>query len=178
MGTYFIPSCKPVNFPTSTPSSKPSRRWVDPCAVETLSLLLRPCAPSFIRRVTRTWWSSRSSKPLPRHSVPGGRFDSYPLRHSFGRGPSLHSGFRLRALAVLTPAKRLKFDSYPLRHSFGRGPSLRSGFCLRALAALTPAKRLKFDSYPLRGSLRRLARCPLYVSKGGDGACHASRFES
>ena len=33
------------------------------------------------RRVMRAWWSSRSSKPQPRHFVPGGRFDSYPLRH-------------------------------------------------------------------------------------------------
>jgi hypothetical protein len=33
------------------------------------------------RRVMRAWWSSRSSKPSPRHFVPGGRFDSYPLRH-------------------------------------------------------------------------------------------------
>jgi hypothetical protein len=35
----------------------------------------------FLGRVMRAWWSSRSSKPLPRHFVPGGRFDSYPLRH-------------------------------------------------------------------------------------------------
>ncbi len=34
-------------------------------------------------RVMRAWWSSRSSKPLPRHFVPGGRFDSYPLRQIF-----------------------------------------------------------------------------------------------
>ena len=31
----------------------------------------------------RAWWSSRSSKPLPRHYVSGGRFDSYPLRQFF-----------------------------------------------------------------------------------------------
>ncbi len=31
----------------------------------------------------RAWWSSRSSKPLPRHDVSGGRFDSYPLRQFF-----------------------------------------------------------------------------------------------
>src|SRR5271157_5347419 len=48
-------------------------------------------------------------------------FESLPLRHDFPqhfqaeRGPSLRSGFRLRAL---TPAKRLKFESFPLRHSF------------------------------------------------------------
>jgi len=90
----------------------------------------------------RAWWSSRSSKPLPRHFVPGGRFDSYPLRHCFGRGPSLRSGFRLRAPAPLPPAKRLKFDSYPLR------------------------QLLK-----LYGSSPNFA-------KGGDRACHASKFES
>src|SRR5580692_2615725 len=28
----------------------------------------------------RACWSSRSSKPLPRHDVSGGRFDSYSLR--------------------------------------------------------------------------------------------------
>ncbi len=36
---------------------------------------------SFIRRVMGAWWPSRSSKPLPRHFVLGGKFDSYPLRH-------------------------------------------------------------------------------------------------
>jgi hypothetical protein len=30
--------------------------------------------------VIRAWWSSRSSKSSPRHSVPGGGFDSHPLR--------------------------------------------------------------------------------------------------
>src|ERR1039458_7483339 len=39
-----------------------------------------------------------------------------PLRHhDISRGPSLRSGFRLRAPASLTPAKRLKFKSL-LRH--------------------------------------------------------------
>src|SRR5688500_16404787 len=33
-------------------------------------------------RVIRAWWSSRSSKSSPRHSVPGGGFDSHPLRQS------------------------------------------------------------------------------------------------
>jgi hypothetical protein len=36
-------------------------------------------------------------------------FSAFPL----GRGPSLRSGFRLRAQ---TPAKRLKFDSYRVHH--------------------------------------------------------------
>ena len=39
----------------------------------------------FPRRVMGAWWPSRSSKPLPRHCVPGGRFDSCPLRHSYLR---------------------------------------------------------------------------------------------
>ena len=45
-------------------------------------------------------------------------FDSHPrlqLPHKSTAfaGPSLRSGFRLRAPAPLTPAKRLKFDSHP-----------------------------------------------------------------
>src|SRR5580700_1055043 len=80
MGRHFIPSSELAISPTSTQFSKPSSQCVE----------FRPheirCAPfhhsiqRFSRRVMRAWWSSRSSKPLPRHSVSGGRFDSYPLR--------------------------------------------------------------------------------------------------
>jgi ribosomal protein L34 len=62
------------------------------------------------------------------------------------------SGFRLRAPASLTPAKRLKFKSRRPDHlavdiQQGEIPRKeRSGFRLRASASLTPAKRLKFKS--------------------------------
>jgi len=82
MGRHFIPSSEPGIFLTSTQFSNPSSRCAE----------LRPdeirCTPSplfirrFPRRVMRAWWSSRSSKPLHRHFVPGGRFDSYPLRQT------------------------------------------------------------------------------------------------
>jgi hypothetical protein len=78
----------------------------------------------------------------------GWGFDSLRGRQC-ARGPSLGSGFRLRAQ---TPAERLKFDSLRGRQC-ARGPSLGSGFRLRAQ---TPAERLKFDS--LRG--RQCARGP------------------
>ena len=83
MGRSYIPSSKPAIFRTSTQSSKPSSRCANirpfeiPLAVNCVSI------QQFVRRVMRAWWSSRSSKPLPRHFVPGGRFDSYPLRQSF-----------------------------------------------------------------------------------------------
>ena len=86
----------------------------------------------------------------------GWEFDSLRAHHFFPTrrycpDPSLRSGFRLRAPASLTPAKRLKFDSLRAHHLFSTlrycpDPSLRSGFRLRAPASLTPAKRLKFDS--------------------------------
>jgi hypothetical protein len=73
--------------------------------------------------------------------------------------PSLRSGFRLRAPAALTPAKRLKFAALRMTTGGDRrdcinkaDPSLRSGFRLRAPAALTPAKRLNFAAL-------RMARC-------------------
>ena len=47
------------------------------------------------RRVIRAWWSSRSSKPSPRHSVPGGGFDSHPLRHSTRLASRLRRAVRL-----------------------------------------------------------------------------------
>jgi hypothetical protein len=61
---------------------------------------------------------------LPVFSAPW-RFDSVPGHHIRNlpillrlkpSGPSLSSGFRLRAHPPLTPAKRLKFDSVPGHH--------------------------------------------------------------
>ena len=77
------------------------------------------------------------------------------LSASFLRGPSLRSGFRLRAR---TPADRLKFESLPLRQkssrSFPVGYAQGEDFGFRSLSlaslGLTPAKRLKFESLPLR----------------------------
>src|ERR1019366_5937310 len=64
------------------------------------------------------------------------------------RDPSLRSGFRQRAPASLTPAKRLNLTfQRALKMGLGqirgrKDPSLRSGFRQRAPASLTPAKRL------------------------------------
>ena len=48
----------------------------------------------------RAWWSSRSSKSSPRHFVPGGGFDSHPLRQ-----PSPNRSLRSLATAG-RPASR------------------------------------------------------------------------
>src|SRR5579863_6259178 len=82
MGKQFIPSFKPVIFPTSTPSSRPSRQFPEICPTEDLRLRSRLAVLPILRRVLRAWWSSRRSKPLPRHFVSGGGFDSYPLRQN------------------------------------------------------------------------------------------------
>src|SRR5215469_15983368 len=70
----------------------------------------------------------------------------------------LRSGFRLRAPASLTPAKRLNLKSAAFKRGVGvRVPlsapteihgilRLRSGFRLRAPASLTPTKRLNLKS--------------------------------
>jgi len=84
MGRRFIPNSKPVIFPISMQSSRPSNQCVEIFPfVETLRSLPSLFIQEFSRRVIRAWWSSRSSKPLPRHLVSGGGFDSYPLRQSF-----------------------------------------------------------------------------------------------
>src|SRR5271169_5720337 len=80
----------------------------------------------------------------------GQGFESLRARQFLVKGPSLRSGFRQRAPASLTPAKRLKFESLRARQFLVKGPSLRSGFRQRAPASLTPAKRLKFESLRAR----------------------------
>src|SRR5437667_8299803 len=89
-------------------------------------------------------------------------------------GPSLRSGFRLRAPAPLTPANRLKFESNRRHQYFLRGcgagdPSLRSGF---RHAAQTPRKRLKFESN--RGHQifpKRVLTADLYLTRWSAVPC-------
>src|SRR5713101_9751748 len=90
--------------------------------------------------------------------------------------PSLRSGFRLRAPAALTPARRLKFESLRARQLLP-DPSLRSGFRLRAPASLTPARRLKFDSLRAHHSTYRRLRTKFlsfvpFVSTGSNQTTH------
>jgi len=75
---------------------------------------------SSVHRATTKYFSNSfvfklkvEKEGLPRDRTPvlgagGPRFKSGRPDHSFGRGPSLRSGFRLRAR---TPAIRLKFKS-------------------------------------------------------------------
>src|SRR4029077_19916217 len=116
---YFIPICKPVNSPTSTPSSKASSRRLDPCAILILPWPAVFSVPPSARRVMRAWWSARSSKPLPRHDVSGGRFDSYPLRQLSG----IRNHFRWEVIPYVAGADfqadcvvillRLSFETQP-----------------------------------------------------------------
>src|ERR1700722_13691861 len=83
MGRHFIPSSEPAIFLTSTPSSNWSSRCVE---FRSFEIIFPPSCHFLLtlsRRVMRAWWSSRPSKPLPRHFVSGGGFDSYPLRQYF-----------------------------------------------------------------------------------------------
>src|ERR1700722_11807550 len=80
MGRHFIPSSELAIFLTLTRFSKPLSRCLELCPNEIRCSTSSLSFQRFIRRVMRAWWPSRSSKPLPRHFVPGGRFDSYPLR--------------------------------------------------------------------------------------------------
>ena len=80
MERSFIPSSKPGIFLTSTRSSKPSSQCAEVYPIGKFCTNSRHSVQPIVRRVKRAWWSSRPSKPLPRHFVPGGRFDSYPLR--------------------------------------------------------------------------------------------------
>jgi hypothetical protein len=129
MGRHSIRSSKPVIFPTSRQSSKPYSRCVPIAPLEISGLSSRLCFPPFARspyarspfawRVMRAWWSSRSSKPLPRHYVSGGRFDSYPLRQLF----SIRNHFRKEVTAHVARAdsqtdcviflRRLSFQTQP-----------------------------------------------------------------
>src|SRR4029077_21032801 len=79
-----------------------------------------PCAYlAFAGRVMRAWWSSRSSQPLPRHYVSGGRCDSYPLRQL----PGIRNHFRREVIPCVAGAdfqadcvvvlRRLSFETQP-----------------------------------------------------------------
>src|ERR1700730_13205138 len=88
MGRNFIPSYRLDTSLHSTQFSKPSGHCAELWTVKIVDSPSRLSPPLFDRRVMRAWWSSRSSKPSPRHSVSGGRFDSYPLRHFINCLPS------------------------------------------------------------------------------------------
>ena len=94
---------------------------------------------------------------LPLRSRPQSGSSSNPsLSASLPPGPSLRSGFRLRAPASLTPAKRLKFESLPLRQSSAR-PLATLGI---SPAARTPRKAAQVrippspPVFPKYGSIR------------------------
>ncbi len=86
----------------------------------------------------------------------------------------LRSGFRLRAPAPLTPAKRLKFESLRAHHTL---PILRlhSGFRLWAPASLTPAKRLKFESLRAHHVFPTVLGIPAADSRGCCGLPRSPR---
>ena len=63
-----------------------------------------------LRRVIRAWWSSRSSKSLPRHFVSGGRFDSYPLRQPSLACSPFNASFGWQATKGCPPKLKAEAD--------------------------------------------------------------------
>src|ERR1019366_6581749 len=79
------------------------------------TIILLPSRVASLTRIHSPKWRNWQTRMVQVH-VPARvwGFES-PLRHhDLSRGPSLRSEFRLRAPALLTPARRLKFES-PLR---------------------------------------------------------------
>src|ERR1035441_4879369 len=75
-----------------------------------------------------------------------------PLRHhDISQGPSLREGFRLRAPALLTPARRLKFESLLRRQVFLIARTFLSSLLAIFLCSATLAQS--------RGNISATSRC-------------------
>jgi len=112
----------------------------------------------------------------------GREFESLRAHHTFP-DPSTSSGFRLRAPAPLTPAKRLKFESLRAHHTFP-DPSTSSGFRLRPFdfaQGSTSRVRSASARFPLRSrpqgvSSSNLAGHTRFPRSALREACNASSF--
>src|SRR5271165_1551817 len=99
------------------------------------------------------WLKAPASKADEPERAPGVRISPSPpvLETKFElRDPSRRSGFRLRAPAALTPAKRLKFESPPLRQFYPKSHSIVSLAFLFSGSRGFPSCCYRVPAFPIK----------------------------